>query len=1153
MSGAIAMGSNKITGVTNPTANQDASTKAYTDAQRDTRVAKTGDSMSGALAMGTNKITGLGTPTANADATTKLYVDNILGSATVAATSASNAASSQTAAANSATASANSATASAASAASAAASYDLFDDRFLGAKSSAPSADNDGGSLVVGTLYFDTTAQLMKVYGSSGWQSAGSAVNGTSERYKYVATNNQTTFSGADANSNALGYDAGFLDVYLSGIRLVNGVDFTATSGTSVQLASGATTGDILEIVTYGTFVLSNQTLNGLTDVNTGGVSTNNILAYNGSTFVPTATPTFTSLTSPTITGNTTFTSAQTTLRADDAFLRVEEADGTDIAYLGDITGAGVGGLFLYNHGGSGNTILRADAASTIAHGLSVGGDVTITANVLHSGDSDTYFGFNANDSWRVVTGNEERLKVNNGEVVVNDNSVDMDFRVESNSNTHALFVNGDLGTVGINCTATNAKLEVVSTSGEVFRADSSGGAYRVVVNQTGVNMNGLVGVGTTNPVAPFAVGGSGRRIEVDGASGVIRGFDRSASWAALDFEASAYTFDVSTARMMDITSSGVVINEDSADADFRVESNSNTHALFVDAGLNRVGVLTSSPAAPLDIQFGDNSNILRGSYASGEDNFFLELDSKIVTGGVVGYQFHLKNNGTAYNNTLTLDRGNVGVGVESADAKLHVNGNFLAQSSTTLNSTIRATGNNTRAIGNYQAHDSSGNDVNMVMGVFGDANRGEISTATNHTLRLYVNNQPSKYLEIGTTGQIFTSHGMVINEDSHDSDFRVESNNNSHMLFVDAGGDKVGINNNAPGTELDVTGGMRSDYIYHNAAYSQTGGVSLNYWKIGRIGVSGPSSGELTMYGSRGSYSAGYPIAGKTVFQFRGGTTATVLDAVWHSEGQNGVKIPIMGYVPVGSHEFDIYAQLPSYCSLEHAVSTGGGWTESISNTGSSSAPTGFVNVAPQFNVLLGNYSNFLVTQNSVIVNEDSYDVDFRVESNADTHALFVDADNDQVLIGNIASTQGEDYLRFDARPGTSGHLIISGRDDTSTKNHHVFVNPNGVVGSIQTAGSATAYNTSSDQRLKENIADADDAGSKIDSIQVRKFDWKADGSHQDYGMIAQELQTVAPEAVSALEDPDEMMGVDYSKLVPMLVKEIQTLRSRITALENA
>ena len=106
--------------------------------------------------------------------------------------------------------------------------------------------------------------------------------------------------------------------------------------------------------------------------------------------------------------------------------------------------------------------------------------------------------------------------------------------------------------------------------------------------------------------------------------------------------------------------------------------------------------------------------------------------------------------------------------------------------------------------------------------------------------------------------------------------------------------------------------------------------------------------------------------------------------------------------------------------------------------------------------------------------------------------------------------------------------------------------------VAGIDVTSTTVTYNTSSDQRLKENIADADDAGSKVDAIQVRKFDWKADGSHQDYGMIAQELQAVAPEAVSGDADSEEMMGVDYSKLVPMLIKEIQSLRNRVAQLEE-
>ena len=131
-----------------------------------------------------------------------------------------------------------------------------------------------------------------------------------------------------------------------------------------------------------------------------------------------------------------------------------------------------------------------------------------------------------------------------------------------------------------------------------------------------------------------------------------------------------------------------------------------------------------------------------------------------------------------------------------------------------------------------------------------------------------------------------------------------------------------------------------------------------------------------------------------------------------------------------------------------------------------------------------------------------------------------------------------------------TGGVAGIFGRTDNGETVR--FTNNSSIVGTISTTGSATSYNTSSDQRLKENIADADDAGSKIDSIQVRKFDWKADGLHQDYGMIAQELLEVAPEAVSQGETEDVMMGVDYSKLVPMLIKEIQSLRNRVAQLEE-
>tara|TARA_B100000287_G_scaffold122477_1_gene114330 strand:+ start:1354 stop:2988 length:1635 start_codon:yes stop_codon:yes gene_type:complete len=78
-----------------------------------------------------------------------------------------------------------------------------------------------------------------------------------STRYKYVATNNQTTFSGADANSLTLSYTTGNIDCYLNGVHLDES-DFTATNGTSVVLGSGATTSDELVIVAWKTVQISN-------------------------------------------------------------------------------------------------------------------------------------------------------------------------------------------------------------------------------------------------------------------------------------------------------------------------------------------------------------------------------------------------------------------------------------------------------------------------------------------------------------------------------------------------------------------------------------------------------------------------------------------------------------------------------------------------------------------------------------------------------------------------------------------------------------------------------------------------------------------------------------------------------------------------------
>jgi len=165
------------------------------------------------------------------------------------------------------------------------ADINAFANIYLGPSATAPTADPDGSALDVGDLYFDTASQTMKVYSSSGWIPAGSSVNGTSSRFTYTVSSSTTTITGADDNTNTLAYDAGFIDVYLNGVKMVNGTDVTVTSGDSIVFASaiGTSGTDVVDVIAFGTFQLSNFSINDANDVSTGGISDGQVLVYNNS------------------------------------------------------------------------------------------------------------------------------------------------------------------------------------------------------------------------------------------------------------------------------------------------------------------------------------------------------------------------------------------------------------------------------------------------------------------------------------------------------------------------------------------------------------------------------------------------------------------------------------------------------------------------------------------------------------------------------------------------------------------------------------------------------------------------------------------------------------------------------------------------------
>jgi hypothetical protein len=414
--------------------------------------------------------------------------------------------------------------------------------------------------------------------------------------------------------------------------------------------------------------------------------------------------------------------------------------------------------------------------------------------------------------------------------------------------------------------------------------------------------------------------------------------------------------------------------------------------------------------------------------------------------------------------------------------------------------------------------------------------------------------------------GVLTANGGAVFNEASADVDFRVESDNNTHALFVDGGNNLVGIGTDSP-----------------NSYYSK------------KLVVSSPDENGITIVGTTSSYNYlmfADGTSGDATYRGYLGYDHADDSMVFATAASNRLRIDSSGRVGLGvtpsawSSAFGSVLQLKSGNNPDN-------------NSGGALAGSGTDNFRMFANTYYDGAYKKIGTGFSTIYEQASGNHIWYSNASSAADATFtptermrVDATSGNVLVGkpsSSGSTAGCELRAAGRGTFTSDSSWgLQVRRLTDTGHVVIFYQDAANVGNISVTGSATSYNTSSDYRLKTDAQPMTGASARVQALNPVNFEWIADGSRTD-GFLAHEAQEVVPEcatgtkdamrdeeyeveaAVEEVRDEDDnvtteaaeavmgtrsvpdMQGIDQSKLVPLLVAALQEAIARIEILEGA
>ncbi len=633
-----------------------------------------------------------------------------------------------------------------------------------------------------------------------------------------------------------------------------------------------------------------------------------------------------------------------------------------------------------------------------------------------------------------------ERISFDSAATVFNEEGIDLDFRIETDAQPSAFVL--------------DAADDTITTTNQVVTITHGGNGKQLELVSTDADANSGPQLDLYRNSASPADDDYTGRIKF------ISRNDNSQDFTAVDFL--TRTIDVSdgsedatlfintmtggsTYNRINITPTEVVLNEESRDLDFRVESNGNANMLFVDGGNDHVNIGTSTDLGGVFNVSGATSSQFHST-----DRHLMSLVST-EAGASDGPRLILQRDSSS-----PADNDQLGIiefyGENDADEAVEyarINASILDASDGTEDGAFAI---NTRI---------AGANVN----------------------RLYM--PPTE---------------TVFNENSSDIDFRVESNGRANMFVIDGGVDQIGV-------------GMTPDQSWGSNS------VGINF------GIADADAGWLGWQ------------------EISGGDNFHMMWNVYH----DNTNFRYASNNPAGK-----YTQNAGSHTFSHAAN------------GSADAVISFI-------------ENLRMNSTGAVFNEGSADLDFRVEGDNNSHALFVDASADLVAIKSNGGAQNgvtaqSLSVRGDSAGNTTPVMMISDSDSNVEADSEIlhlaftddsafataiyarFNDQGGAQGSISgEGGGSVAFNTSSDERLKENIVDTESKWDVVKSLQVRDYKWKK-SDKVETGFIAQELNEKwsNPVLVGGDDETRSPWSVDYGRLTPLLTKALQEAMKKIEELET-